>query len=195
MTQIGPGGIINRPIPILRDHSKTIVPFMLQLHEFEPAAMEPIGDRYVVETLFVDEMVQFGSLLVHAVQPNIDPRNPAADPTVEKRGVLPAVILACGNGHLLGLPDTRVAVRTISGKDEVERHPADVPVFMRPGDVVLVDMNSKGRALKLADREIRVINQIDCLVRLPVRLVWTDTGWVREDKVVGAEAPVAESAD
>ena len=167
MTQIGPGGIIHGPaIPILRDHSKTIAPFMLELHEFEPAAMEPNGDRYVVETLFVDELVKFGSLLVHAVQPEIDPRDPKADPTVEKRGVLPAVILAVGNGHLLGLPDPRVVVRNISGNEEVERHPADVPMWYKPGDVVLVDMNSKGRALKLANREIRVIGQIDCLVKI-----------------------------
>jgi hypothetical protein len=93
----------------------------------------------------------------------------------------------------LGLPDPRLAVRSLSGRDEVERHPADVPMKYRPGDVVLVDMNQKGRALKLVDREIRVVGQIDVLVKLPVRLTWTDTGWVREDKVI--EGAVVESAD
>jgi co-chaperonin GroES (HSP10) len=178
VTQLG------QAIPILRKHSKTIKQFMLELHEFEPAAMEPIGDRYVVETLFVEETVQFGSLLVYTPQADIDPRDPAANPKAEKRGVLPAVIIAVGNGHLLGLPDPRIAVRNVSGRDEVERHPADVPMFCKAGDVVLVDMNYKGKALKIADREVRVVNAIDILIKLPVRLIWTDEGWVREDAAV-----------
>lgn len=178
MTQLG------QAIPILRKHSKTIKQFMLELHEFEPAAMEPIGDRYVVETLFVEETVQFGSLLVYTPQADIDPRDPAANPKAEKRGVLPAVIIRGGNGHLLGLADPRIAVRSVNGRDEVERHPADVPMFLKPGDVVLIDMNYKGKALKIADREIRVINQMDCLVKLPVTLTWTDEGWVRDDQAV-----------
>ena len=176
MTQVG------QAIPILRKHGKTIKPFMLELHEFEPAAMEPIGDRYIVETLFVEETVQFGSLLVYTPQAEADPMNPMNNPKAEKRGVLPAVIIACGNGNLLGLPDTYTTVRQAAGHDEVERHAAEVPVEVRIGDVVLIDMNYKGKALKIADREIRVINQVDALVRLPVRLIWTDEGWVREDK-------------
>jgi len=178
VTQIG------QPIPILRKHTKTIKQFMLELHEFEPAAMEPIGDRYVVETLFVEETVKFGSLLVYTPQADIDPRDPAANPKAEKRGVLPAVIITAGNGHLLGLADPRLVVGSPSGLTHVERHPADVPMFLKPGDVVLIDMNYKGKALKIADREIRVINQMDCLVKLPVRLLWSDEGWVREDQAV-----------
>lgn len=170
-------------IPILRPMTGPVKKFMLELHEFNPASMEPIGDRYIVETIPVEETVKFGSFLIMAGGngAQIDPRDPAANPAVERRGVLPAVVIAVGNGHLLGLPDTRIAVRTMSGKDEVERHPADVPIFMQVGDVVLLDMNSKGRSLQIVDREIRVVNQIDCLVKLPVRLTWTDDGWVRED--------------
>jgi co-chaperonin GroES (HSP10) len=160
---------------------------MLELHEFEPAAMEPIGDRYVVETLFVEETVQFGSLLVYMPQEDIDPKNPGANPKMEKRGVLPAVIIAIGNGHLLGLPDPRLIKRDGAGMDTVVRETADVPMFLKVGDVVLVDINYKGKALKIADREIRVLNQMDCLVKLPVRLVWTDEGWKREDKMLEAE--------
>lgn len=182
MTQTG------NAIPILRPRTQTVKQFMLHLHDFNPAAMVPIGDRYVVETIPVEDTVSFGSFLVMAQGVEIDPKNPMANPAVERRGVLPAVIIAVGNGHLLGLPDHRIAVKMPAGHDEVQRHPADVPMFMRVGDVVLLDMNSKGRALKIVDREIRVVNQIDCLLKLPIRLTWTDEGWVREDDTIEAEA-------
>ena len=173
-------------VPIIRALGKTTKKFALHLHEFEPAAMEPLGDRYIIETLPVEETVKFGAVLVMAQTgthgPDNDPRNPAASHAVEKRGVLPAVIIAVGNGHLLGLPDHAIPVRQMAGNDVVERYPADVPLFCEPGDVVLVDMNARGRALMIVDREIRVINQIDVLVRLPVRLQWTDEGWVRDEE-------------
>jgi hypothetical protein len=177
MTQQGPA------IPILRPRAHTVKQFKLHLHDFDPAAMVPIGDRYVVETIPVEDTVSFGSFLVMAGSgAEINPRDPSANPAVERRGVLPAVILAVGNGHLLGLPDPRIAVRTVSGRDEVERHAADVPMFCAVGDVVLLDVNSKGRALKIVDREVRICNAIDVLLKLPVRLRWTDEGWVEEEK-------------
>lgn len=176
MTQQGPA------IPILRPRTHTIKQFMLHLHDFDPAAMEPIGDRYVVETIPVEDTVSFGSFLVMAQGAELNPKDPMANPAVERRGVLPAVIIAKGNGHLLGLPDPRLVVTMPAGNHMVERHNADVPMFLEVGDVVLLDMNSKGRALKIVDREIRIVNQIDCLLKLPVRLTWTDEGWVEEAK-------------
>lgn len=163
---------------------KIVEKFTLKIHELDPREMEPIGDRYIVETLEVDEDILFGSILVKtqgtANGPDDDPRNPAAKHETEKRGVLPAVVCAIGDGHLLGIPDARLAVRNQHGYDEVVRIPSDVPSFLKVGDVCLVDINARGRALRLAGREIRVVNQIDCLVRLKVRLDWTDTGWQRE---------------
>jgi hypothetical protein len=180
--QIGPASIDHEGvIPIIRPRTHTVAKFMLELHDFDPAAMEPIGDRYIVETIPVEDTVKFGSFLIMAQGAQIDPKNPMATPGVERRGVLPAVIIALGNGHLLGLPDPRLVKRDGAGMDTIVREAADVPMFLKPGDMVLLDMNSKGRALQIVDREIRVVNQIDCLVKLPLRLTWTDEGWVREE--------------
>jgi hypothetical protein len=179
-------------VPILRPKIHSVKKkFMLELHEFDPAEMEPIGDRYIVETIPVEETVSFFSFIVVAggTDPStIDPRNPLANPNVERRGVVPAVIIANGNGHLLGLPDPRIALKMSGGQDVVERHPADVPMFLTPGDVCLIDFTSKGRALKIIDRDIRVINQIDVLVKLKVRVKWTEEGWAREDEETGDQA-------
>ena len=200
--QIGPAEL-HHGIPIIRPRVHAVVKkFMLELHEFDPAEMEPIGDRYIVETIPVEETVSFFSFIVVAggTDPStIDPRNPLSNPNVERRGVVPAVVVATGNGHLLGLPDPRLVVPFANTMREpvqitrydVERHAADVPMFLAPGDVCLIDFTSKGRALKIIDRDIRVINQIDCLVKLKVRLKWTPEGWEREDAVV----PVEETAD
>jgi len=153
--------------------------FELRLHELDPQNIEPLGDRYVIEEIKVDEAVEFGSLLVVTegeAKPEDDPRNPMARPNVERRGVMPGVIVGVGNGHLLGLPDVRIELRGV-----IHCEPADVPMFAKPGDVVLVDINNRGRALRIAGRTLRVINQIDVLsIVRGVRLKWTESGWERE---------------
>lgn len=157
-------------------------PFELDIHELDPKEMEPIGDRYIVEELAVNEKVLFGSLLVVTnapPSPDDDPRNPQANPNVERRGVMAAVVISKGNGHLLGLPDPRIAVSAASGASKIERTSADVPMFLEHGDVVLVDKNMKGRALQIAGRLLRVVSQIDCLVKLKVRLKFKDGKWER----------------
>lgn len=153
-------------------------PFEVDIHEIAPENLTPIGDRYLVEELAVNEAVMFNDLLVIVegeIKPSDDPRNPKANPMVEKRGVMPAVVVSVGNGHLLGLPDPPVVVN-----DKVERVPADVPIFLSPGDVILVDINNRGRALKIAGRTLRVVNQIDCLLKLEMRLIFRDGKWERE---------------
>lgn len=159
-------------------------PFELDLHEFEPEDMEPIGDRYIVEELGVNEQVEFGSLTL-LVQgepgPNDDPRNPMSNPNVEKRGVMPAVVISKGNGHLLGFPDPRFVVKRAGG-EYITRESADVPMWLERGDVVLIDINMKGRALRIAGRTLRTVNQMDVLVKLTkVRLVRKDGKWEREE--------------
>jgi len=164
--------------------------YELKIHEVNPEAIIPNGDRYLVEVIEIDEKILLGQLLVVTQAPE-DRGGPMADPNVERRGVLAAVIVTAGNGHLLGLPDPRIAVAnsfaasdggsvTYSrGSDTVERHPADVPMFYEPGDVVFVDFNARGRALKILNRECRLVNQIDVLAKLKGKRLkrTTDGGW------------------
>jgi hypothetical protein len=149
--------------------------FQLKLHDIAPERFIPNGDRYVVEEIDIDEAIEFGQLLV-LVQPKPKKEgDPQADPNVENRGVLAAVIVAVGNGHLLGLPDPGL----MRSSDDVERFSADVPMFYKHGDVVLVDWNAKGRNLKIVGRECRIVGQIDVLAAVEgVRLKrTTDGGW------------------
>lgn len=179
MTQIGPGGIIRsdniRAVPSIKSPSNER--FELKIHEVSPENIAPNGDRYVVEVIDLDENIQLGQILIVSQDPNINPRDPSANPTIEQRGVLAAVVIRGGNGHLLGLPDTATATTS----DRIVRTAADVPMFFEAGDVVLVDRNAKGRALKIVGRECRIVNQIDVLAKIDgVRLVRDDNAWVRE---------------
>ena len=153
--------------------------FKLKIHDLKPEDLTPNGDRYVVEEIDVDEQIERGQLLVITQNAPRHPGDPNADPTIENRGVIVAVVIRAGNGHLLGLPDPRIAVKDAIGNGErVARQPADVPMFFEEGDVVFVDHNAKGRALRILGREIRVINQIDCLAKLEgVKLKRTENGW------------------
>lgn len=189
MTQIGPGGIIRvgdprqavAPSPVKHDR------FVLKINEVQLEDIRPNGDRYTVEVIDLDEKIELGQILVVTQDPSVNPRDPAGNPQVEQRGVLTAVVVRAGNGHLLGLPDQRIAVKNLAGVVEVERHPADVPCFYAPGDVVFVDRNAKGRALRILGREGRIVNQIDILAGLEekgkqLRLARVDGTWVREEQ-------------
>lgn len=173
--------------------------FELKVNELEAENLEPIGDRYLVEQLPVDETVLFGSLLVLTKaepSPDNDPRNPMKDPNVERRGVMPAVIIGVGNGHLLGLPDPAFLAPSAKAESEfddaedldkelshIKRAPADVPMFCAPGDIVLVDVNNRGRALQIAGRSLRIVNQMDILARVKSpRLRWNGSGWERDEE-------------
>jgi len=166
----------------------------LKIHEIKPEDIEPNGDRYCIEAIDFDETIELGSLLV-ITQPvpqkdeygrEIPDSHPQADPTIERRGVIAGIIITAGNGHLLGLPDPGVAV-TKQGPhgapmgDLLTRVPADVPMFFKPGDVVLIDHNAKGRALKIVGREYRIVGQIDILARVNgIRVRRNDDGdWER----------------
>ena len=166
-----------------RIHTLGSESFKLSIHEIEPQFIAPNGDRYVVEFIPVDEAVEFGTILVvtdadpNSKNPDNDPRNPMAKHEVEKRGVVPAVVIQVGNGHLLGIPDMKIAV----SPDTCRREPSDVPMFYHPGDVVLVDVNARGRALRIAGRQIYICGQMDVLGQIiGTRLKWTENGWARE---------------
>ncbi len=134
--------------------------YELKIHHLDPEDIAPNGDRYVVEVLDVDETMEFGRLLL-LTQPPADAYGALADPNMEVRGIIPAVVVAVGNGHMLGLSD--LPPLTKGG----ERPWASVPMFYKHGDVVFVDHNARGRALRIVGRECRVVNQLDILCSLP----------------------------
>jgi co-chaperonin GroES (HSP10) len=153
--------------------------FQLLIHSVALEDIEPLGDRYVLETIDLDEKIELGRILVVTQDAIRDPRDPSSDPRLENRGVIAGVIVRAGNGHLLGLPDP--AFVAAGGGDELLRGSADVPMFCEPGDVVLVDHNAKGRALKILGREGRVINQIDVLAKIEgIRLRRVGDEWEPE---------------
>lgn len=142
--------------------------FKLRIHDITPERFIPNGDRYVIEIVDFDETILLGQVLVATQDPNIDPRDPKADPTIEQRGVIGGIVISAGNGHLLGIPDPRLVARInpMSDASTIVREAADVPMFYKPGDIVLVDRNAKGRNIKVLGREIRVINQMDVLCHI-----------------------------
>lgn len=139
--------------------------FTLKIHDINPERLAPNGDRYVVEVIDIDETILLGQLLIVTQNPNANPNDPQRDPTVERRGVLAAVIVRVGNGHLLGLPDWPSPPMR-SGEFSPGRDSANVPMFYQPGDVVLVDFNARGRDVKILAKEIRIVGQIDVLVQI-----------------------------
>lgn len=158
--------------------------FVLKIHDISPERVAPNGDRYTVEVIDFDESILLGQLLV-VTQNSKDPRgDPQADPTVERRGVLAAVIVRAGNGHLLGLPDLAPVMEKVGEYEPGERPWPSVEMLYSPGDVVLVDFNARGRDLKILAKEVRIINQIDVLAGIDgMRLKRTDDGgWEREEE-------------
>lgn len=166
-------------IPAIRPRGK----FELRIHTVALEDIEPLGDRYVIEEIALDEKIELGRILV-VTQPAIrNPSDPQADPTIENRGVIAGVIIRAGNGHLLGLSDYPPDPVILPGDVEVgqTRPWASVPMFHSPGDVVLIDHNAKGRALKILGREGRIVNQIDVLARIEgVRLKRVGDEWEPE---------------
>lgn len=175
-------------IPNLRplESSKGVTYFKLPLHQIPPEQIQPNGDRYLVEVIDVEDTIQLGQMLVVVQPQQVNDKDPSADPQIENRGVIAGVVITAGNGHLLGLADHATVVynEDDDGRDipEMTRVPADVPMFYHPGDVVLIDRNSRGRALKIVNHEYRLVNQIDCLAKIDgVRLKRNDSGeWEQE---------------
>jgi hypothetical protein len=180
--------------------------YRLPLHTIAPEDITPNGDRYLIEIIDVEDTLQLGQLLIVTQDPNVNPMNPQADPTVEARGVLVGVVLTAGNGHLLGFPDpalvtpryeevihdfpkgSRDAIEHVQTGHDIEREWANVTMFYEPGDVVLVDRNARGRNLRVVNREIRIIGQIDVLAKIEgIRLTRVGDTWEPEEVEVDAQ--------
>lgn len=167
--------------------------FKLKMHDVAPELLIPNGDRYICEEIEMDDNFVMGQILVVTnTGQNAKPGDPMADPAIEKRGVIAAVVVNAGNGHLLGLPDLAPIEQSVGiayDKDGEEEgamwQPGDRPwpsvaMFYEPGDIVFIDHNARGRAFKLPGRAIiRVCNQIDILAHLDgVKLERKDDTWV-----------------
>ena len=161
------------------------------MHGIEPEELTPNGDRYLVEIIDIDETFEVGTILVVTPAAAVDQRDPMQRPggAMEARGVIPAVVLKRGNGHLLGLADWANVVTPGSGLErdlQIVRTPANVPMFYDIGDVVFVDHNARGRGLRILGREVRLVNQIDILAAHDtLRLERDEEGEWRPTRLVG----------
>ena len=173
MTQIDPRMVI--------EANATTERFKLRMHDISPEQLIPNGDRYICEEIEMDDNFVMGQILVVTnTGQNAKPGDPLADPAVEKRGIIAAVVIGVGNGHLLGLPDLAPDYNDIQAGS---RPWACVDMFYEPGTIVFIDHNAKGRAFKLPGRAIiRVCNQIDVLAHLDgVKLVRKDDTWAEAE--------------
>jgi hypothetical protein len=166
-------------LPIVRPSEESGM-FKLSIHEFAPEDIVPNGDRYVVEQIEITDEVVLGQILVvlEATQQRGVQGRPWEQRMGEARGVFAAVVCSVGNGHLLGLPDWAVPIPGQSGWGSVRRESADVPMFFERGNLVLVDVNNKGRDLVILKRKVRIVNQMDVLASIPkVQLEWVGDQW------------------
>ena len=103
----------------------------IKLHELAAESIVPCGDRYLIEVVDFDEAFQLGQLLVLTKDTQINLKDPKADPMVEPRGVIGGVVLAVGNGHLLGIPDHAIVEYHQLGDDGEEPARQDPPAGQR----------------------------------------------------------------
>ena len=158
---------------------KPLTPFKLTADDLSPFGLTPIGDRYLIEELDVDDTIELGGAKIF--RPQVSEKD---------RGWKVGVVCAVGNGHLLGVPDLAVAVAHKTSEDEMKaigsdftkappgaqyltedalvlRPPAAVPMFYGVGDVLLVERWA-GRDLQLGDgrRKFCVVAQEHCLLKV-----------------------------
>jgi co-chaperonin GroES (HSP10) len=189
--------------------------YIFRYKNADPAKLRPVGDRYVIEVLNVDEEVLPSGLIL-------------PDRTEEQAGWAVGVVFSVGNGHRLETPDIpitldadvvedvdtakqfiersksekREIVQQLIGqsinfmqpaantKQSVLRWLSTVPMFFVHGEVIAVERYS-GRQFTISNRAFRVVNQVDCLCSFGVYLKWDDTlGWVERD--LEAEHAAAE---
>ena len=173
------------PVPDLSQIRKTVPIFKLKIHDFDAEDFVPNGDRYVIEQIDFDEEVEFGQILVvsGAGENTSKPWEPKGA-QVEARGVFAGVVVSAGNGHLLGLPDWPERSHVNPSGFDIPAQPrsrAEVPMFFKPGDVVLVDYNAKGRNMRIVGRSLRIVSQYDILTSIPkVRLQRVNGEWIQQ---------------
>lgn len=161
--------------------------FVLKQQHLDPTAWTPVGDRYTIEEIEVDNSVELnGTRFLLPGQSEKD------------KGWKAGVIVRVGNGHLLGVPDLAVSMthkpqgqpddnpsvekaRALGAQFMTEdaivvRPPAAVPMFFNVGDVVLVERWA-GREITLGTKKYWVVAQEHCLLSLDTpRLVRGENG-------------------
>ncbi len=153
--------------------------FKLTQDHVKPELLEPLGDRYLVQIIEVDDTLTLsgGGILYRPTDSEKD------------RGWKAGVICSGGNGHLLGVPDlaavlpntlpegitldkarlTAMAQGAVAMTEEaiLLRPGAAVPMFYAPGDVVIMERFA-GRDLKLGPTsdEYCMVAQEHCLAKV-----------------------------
>jgi co-chaperonin GroES (HSP10) len=179
--------------------------FVFRYRNLDPRRLRPIGDRYLIEVLDVDEEKVGGIYL--------------PEQSEEQKGWAVGVVFSIGNGHRLEEHDPIVVVpegykadpklteqeqmqrrmsalgyTTPSMGDEstVMRYPALVPMFFQPGEVIFVERYS-GRQFTMSGRTMRFVSQVDCLGTSGMYLKMNEDGsW--EERDLEAEAKAAAAA-
>lgn len=180
--------------------------YVFRYRNADPRLLRPIGDRYLIEVLEVDEEKMPSGLYL-------------PEQTEEQKGWAVGVVFSIGNGHRLEVHDPALVLPEGYVKDEklseqennmrhaaglgyntpcigdhssVMRIPALVPMFFVPGEVIFVERYS-GRQFTILGRVFRFVSQVDCLGTSGVYLKLTEEGgWVERD--LAAERKEAERA-
>lgn len=179
--------------------------YVFQYRNMDPKRLRPIGDRYLIEVLDVDEEKVNGIYL--------------PEQTEEQKGWAVGVVFSIGNGHRLDVHDPIVVVPegyvpdpalneqeqmrrriaalsyncpSMGDHSTVMRYPALVPMMFQPGEVIFVERYS-GRQFTIRGRTFRFVSQVDCLGTSGVYLKLTDDGWEERDLEAEAKAAAAAS--
>lgn len=181
--------------------------FKLTQEHVKPESQEPLGDRYLIKILEVDDTLQLQS--GHTLH------IPTA--TEKDRGWKAGVIVTCGNGHRLSESDKVAVMANVTSPEDRKaiengdkskippgaqyltddavtvRPPAMVPMFYSPGDVVLVERFA-GRDMKLgpSSHDYCIVAQEHCLSRIKgLKLLPNNDGEWREFKKPEAKLRIA----
>jgi co-chaperonin GroES (HSP10) len=171
----------------------------------DPKTLRPIGDRYLVEVVPVDEeLTPAGIYLPEKLE--------------EQRGWAVGIVFSVGNGHRLETPDqvtvipegyvpdpklneaAQIERRTsalgyrmpaLGDHSSVMRFESAVPMFFIPGEVIFIERYS-GRQFTIQGRTFRFVNQVDCLGTSGVYLKLAEDGINWEERDIAAEQAEAQ---
>ena len=179
--------------------------YVFKYHTANPAHLRPIGDRYLVEIVPVDEeLTPSGIYLPEKLE--------------EQRGWAVGIVFSVGNGHRLEVPDVVSVIPegyvpdpnlsesaqsnrrqsalgyrmpALGDKSSVMRFESAVPMFFIPGEVIFIERYS-GRQFTIQGRTFRFVNQVDCLGTTGVYLKLAEDGINWETRDIAAEQAEAQ---
>jgi co-chaperonin GroES (HSP10) len=179
-------------------------PYVFRYRDLDPAKMKPLGDRYLVEVLEVEEEQTPTGLFLPSDR-------------MDHGTWAIGVVCAVGNGHRLEvsdhvavIPEGYQAVEGLTQEEQMARRAnalsymtpamgdhstvmrplATVPMFHYVGDVLFLERYS-GRQFTVGGRLYRFVSQVDVLGFTGLHLCWSDAGEWCEWPQSSAGAPVA----